>query len=113
VILDEERWGRSLRPRFQENWKQMIREELEEMTEPSYIYIIINEWQPSSSDNSSQEIVGMRYFSTEDEAWDRLYDIADSYGGGLGMNESSFALPAADAIDWQEYRIEELFYGKA
>lgn len=106
-------WGPELKARESrgsDNWKQAVREELEEMNEDSSsVFVIVNEWTPEGSQNSSSEIVGNRFFGDEDEAWEHLLNVAESYGVDLDPAYNSFALPPGGGIDEQSFFIDELW----
>lgn len=108
-------WGPELKARESrrsDNWKQAVREELEDMSdETSSIFVIVNEWIPEDSFNSSSEIVGNRFFDTEENAWRHLSMIAESYDVDLHHSHNSFALPPAGGIDEQCFFIDELTGG--
>lgn len=72
------------------------------------VFIIINEWAPEGSLNSSSEIVGNRFFWNEDDAWEHLFLIAESYDVDLDLDHNSFFLPSVTGIDEQCFFIDEL-----
>lgn len=109
-------WGaeRKLRSitKEHENWKREALEELgmAEKNEPKSVYVIINEWTDISNDTSS-EIVGGKWFSTEDDAWDALNLVAEALSVELPEDETSIQLEDhTPGLQSEEYRIEELIH---
>jgi hypothetical protein len=92
------------------NWKSEAQGELNDMTGPS-AYIIINDWLIEGNDAEYQEIVGSEYFDSEDDAWENLALIAESYDIVLEGDETSFELPRLHNIEKQTFYIQELNHG--
>ena len=91
------------------DWKQEAREDMQDMSEKPSVYIIINEWNSEDAgDATLQEIVNARYFDSEDEAWEHLAYIAESYHVELDGDDTSLELPDVHAIRNQSYYIQEL-----
>ncbi len=99
----EERKQRSL-CKEHENWKKEALEELD-MEEYESVFVIINEWEANDED-PIMEIVGGRYFDDEDLAWERLEQIAESYGVDLPAADNSFEVPSETT--YETYYIMEL-----
>jgi hypothetical protein len=77
----------------------------------SNVFIIVNEWLPEGAQNSSSEVVGGVYFTDEQDAWDALQNIAESFYVTLGMSENNIVFEGDDApegVSFEEYYIEEL-----
>lgn len=92
------------------DWKNQLQEE-QEVSEDIRVFVIVNEWTDIANDTSS-ELVGGKWFATEDEAWDALDVIAESYDYDLGSDETSIQLEEHSAnLQNEEYRIEELTRG--
>lgn len=93
------------------NWKQDAVKEMEEVpgTDALYsVYIIINEWTDIAG-NTSSEVVGGKFFASEDEAWGALDEVADAHDVELADDETSIQLEDHKAgLQNEEYRIEEL-----
>lgn len=106
-------WGPELKARESrgaDNWKQDLWKELEDMSDETFsVFVIVNEWTPEGSQNSSSEIVGNRFFDTEDSAWEHLSDIAESFGVELSPAYTSFPAPPESGIDEQSFFIDELW----
>jgi hypothetical protein len=94
------------------NWKhEAIREmAVPEKDELYSVYIITNEWASEDSREDMSEVVDGKWFATENEAWDALKDIADSFGLELDIEETSFDVPKGQAIGLvhDTYYIQEL-----
>lgn len=75
------------------------------------VFIIINEWDDELTGATFEEIVGAKFFLTEDEAWDALNEVAESYEVSLPKADTSFDLPDVKAISNQTYYIQELGRG--
>ena len=72
------------------------------------VFIIIDAWV-SSDGTEGQEVVGARYFQSEDDAHDHLADIAESFGVTLDKESTNFTLENhAAGVEWEEYYIQEL-----
>lgn len=71
------------------------------------VYVILNEWEDEHGDGSI-EIVGAKYFSSEDDAWFHLSDIADSYDVLLENDATSIELPDKTEGMYETYYIMEL-----
>lgn len=76
--------------------------------ERSYVYVIMNEWTTEDGELTLSEVVDGRFFTTEDEAWDRLKAIAEAYHIDLNRGSTGFDAPLNADIT-QEYYIEELW----
>ena len=75
------------------------------MSDAESVYVIINEWEANDED-SLLEIVGGKYFNTEDDAWFHLSDIADRYEATLSHEDTSFEVPSDST--YETYYIMEL-----
>jgi hypothetical protein len=74
----------------------------------SNVFIIINEWIGDSG-NVGAEVVGPSYFTSEDDAWSALRDIAVTYEVELPPDELGFSLEGHRAhIQFEEYYVQEL-----
>lgn len=105
----EERKQRSLSVEF-EDWKKLVREELEDMEdEYEYVYVIVNEWTPDGSEHDLREVVDSRFFYNHADAWERLSMVAEAFGHNLDPEEASFDLAPSKGIARQAYYIEELW----
>ena len=73
----------------------------------STVYIVVNEYQPEDSDNSSTEILGV--YSSEDKAWEKIDSIAVQYGDYLDEDETEWSSPEAEAmqLEFDRYYIVE------
>jgi hypothetical protein len=89
------------------NWKNEAQGELEDMIAQS-VYIILNEWLVDGNDAEYQEIVGAKFYDSEDDAWEDLAVIAESYDATLEGDETSFELPRSHNIEHQTFYIQEL-----
>lgn len=93
-------------------WKRNIERELEVTADLDIqkVYIITNEWAPDDSDETLSEVVGGKFFLTEDAAWDHLDLVAESFGVQLEQDETAFNVPHTKLVGLasDEYRIEEL-----
>jgi hypothetical protein len=72
------------------------------------VYVIINEWTDIAN-NTSSEVVGGSFFETEEEAWEALAIIAQSFDDVLLPGET--ALTYEDHVhnlQSEEYYIQEL-----
>lgn len=77
----------------------------------SNVFVIINEWVTTNGDEGSQ-VLGSKYFTTEDEAWAALNAVADSMDTYLPMSENNFSLNNHSShLDYEEYYIQELTRG--
>lgn len=75
------------------------------------MFIIVNEWT-NSEGITSAEVVGGKYFTSEDDAWDALLDIAVAYGATLGADEMNLVIEdPTPHISYEEYYIQELIRG--
>lgn len=107
-------WGPELKAREsrtsnENDWKAYVSEELEQMDDSGSVFVIVNEWTPEGSYNSSSEIVGNRFFELEGDAWDHLNLIAESHDIDLKHEETSFDLPPMHGISEQTFFIDELW----
>lgn len=75
------------------------------------VFVIINEWLPTGSSNSSSEIVGGKAFFSESDAWDALRDVANAHHLELDRDETNFVVEDGAMIEFEEYYIEELTRG--
>lgn len=72
------------------------------------VFIIINEWTDGTAATSSQ-VVDAKYFESENDAWEALRIIAESYGTTVYADETTLQLSDHKAhIDYEEYYIQEL-----
>ena len=73
------------------------------------VYVIIDEWLPSGGAYELTEIVGGRWFDSQDSAWDHLFLVAESYDVELHSWNTSFYMNEPEpGISHQSYYIEEL-----
>lgn len=92
------------------NWKRNLHKEEEEtVSEVTKVFVIINEWTTLDDDTSS-EVVGGKFFLTEDAAWEALDLVAEAHDVDLDPDETSFTTssPKKSGLASDEYRIEEL-----
>lgn len=91
------------------NWKHEALEELK-VSEIDSVYIIINEWSPDDSQEDLSEVVGGKFFTTEDEAWDDLSAIAEAFGSDIDPQDMSFDVPSTKLVGLSHdtYYIQEL-----
>ncbi len=71
------------------------------------VFVIINEWTDIAG-NTSSEIVGATFFTTQDSAWDSLALVAEALGEELPPHETSFSSESDPHLEYQEYYIQEL-----
>lgn len=76
----------------------------------SSVFIIINEWV-DQQDNEGSEVTGAKYFTSEDQAWDALDEIAVAYGRDITHEELSFSVTGDGHIKYEEYYVQELTNG--
>ena len=77
----------------------------------SGVYIIFNEWADDHG-NEGSEVVGAKYFPTENDAWEALKVIALEYGVLIGGDETAIALEEhSPHLQYEEYYIQELTQG--
>lgn len=95
----------------EDNWRELVREELEEMNEDKTVFVIMNAWEPVEVDFTLTEIVDSKYYETTDKAWANLLRLAESHGRDLMYDEIGFELEATTHVRYQEYYIEELYRG--
>lgn len=94
------------------SWKLNLHMEEDTVSEPLNVFVIINEWEDANyGDATFEEIVGAKFFLTEDAAWDALYQIAESYDVDLLKADAAFDLPDVRSIRNQTYYIQELTRG--
>lgn len=75
------------------------------------VFIIIDAWIDRDGAEGS-EVVAARYFQSEDEAYDHLTVIAESFGETLAPDDTNFTMENPSAtVDWEEYYIQELTRG--
>lgn len=74
----------------------------------NYVYVIMNEWTTEDGELTLSEVVDGRFFTTEDEAWDRLKAIAEAYHIDINRGWTGFDAPLNADIT-QEYYIEGLW----
>lgn len=108
-------WGPELKFREsrerRSDWKRYITQEEEAVSDDIKVFVIINEWTDIANDTSS-ELVGGKWFASEDEAWDALDLIAEAHGVELNGDETSLILEDhKSGLQSEEYRIEELTRG--
>lgn len=108
-------WGPELKFResreHRSDWKRYITQEEEKEVSVQQVFVIINEWDDVAN-NTSSEVVGGKWFESEDDAWQALADIAESYDTDLDPDETSIQLEdSKPGIQAEEYRIEELTRG--
>lgn len=88
--------------------KEFKREALEGDREVNNVFIITNEWTDITNTTSS-EVVGGNYFTSEDEAWGALRDIAAAYDTELHSDETSLQFEDHKPhLQFEEYYIQEL-----
>jgi len=100
-------WGRERKER------SLIKDFKNEVAEAAAVsvFIIVNNWEDTTGVESS-EVVGGKYFVTEQDAWDALSVIAESYGVDLPPLLTSFTLEGHDPhLEYEEYYIQELTRG--
>lgn len=108
-------WGPELKTRdsrveYKHDWKRYITQE-EEVAGEVKVFVIVNEWTDIAN-NTSSEIVGGRWFDSEDSAWVALDLIAKSYDTNLYADETTLTLEDhKTGLQSEEYRIEELTLG--
>lgn len=104
----EERKERS-RLRDYENWKSEAMEDSIN-DEVEVVLVIKNYYEPVSVESVElMEIVGNRFFETDEEAWGHLSDIADAHGVELPLDANSFIAPTSEDLNSNYYVIEELW----
>lgn len=75
------------------------------------MFIIVNEWTNLEGVTSS-EVVGGRYFTSEEDAWGALLDIAVAYDVTLCADEMNLVIEdPTPHISYEEYYIQELIRG--
>jgi hypothetical protein len=75
------------------------------------VFIIIDAWV-NYDDTEGSEVVGAKYFESEDDAHDHLADIADAVGVTLDKESTNFTLENhSPNVEWEEYYIQELTRG--
>lgn len=75
------------------------------------VFIIIDAWV-STDGTEGSEVVAARYFQSEDEAYDHLTVIAESFGETLAQDDTNFTMENHTAtVEWEEYYIQELTRG--
>lgn len=76
------------------------------------VFIIMNEWTDTDG-NGHSELVGGKYFSSEDSAHDALVIIAETYGVEMTAEDMSFSVGNYDPhTEFEEYYIQELANGE-
>lgn len=74
----------------------------------SNVFIIVNEWTDIAGATSSQ-VVDSNYFESENDAWEALLLIAQSYDTTLFADETSLQLEDhTPNLQYEEYYIQEL-----
>lgn len=74
----------------------------------SSVFVIVNEWVDDLL-NTSSEVTGGVYYTTELDAWEELRCIAANYGVTLLEDETSIQLEDhSDHLQSEEYYIQEL-----
>lgn len=76
----------------------------------SNVFIIINEWV-DQQDIEGSEVTGGKYFTSEDQAWCALREIAVAYGRDITHEDLSFSLSGDAHIKYEEYYVQELTNG--
>lgn len=72
------------------------------------VFVIINEWTNIAGDTSA-EVTGGNYFTSEDDAHDHLAVIAESYGVEIDKEATSLSLEDhSPHLEFEEYYIQEL-----
>lgn len=75
------------------------------------MFIIVNEWT-NSEGITSAEVVGGKYFTSEEDAWGALLDIAVAYDVALCADEMNLVIEdPTPHISYEEYYIQELIRG--
>lgn len=107
-----DRWDLKLREkRGEDNWKRDLWKEEGEVSNDIRVFVIINEWTDVANDTSS-ELWGGKWFSSEDDAWAALNLIAESYGVDLDDDETSMEFEDhKPGLQVEEYYIQELTKG--
>lgn len=107
-------WGPELRFRESrtDNWKQQIKKELDEVAaQDTGVFIIVNEWTDIAN-NTSSEVVGGKWFASEDDAWVALDLIARAHDTELSADDLYLQFEDhKSGLQSEEYRIEELTRG--
>ncbi len=76
------------------------------------VFVIINEWT-ANNNGSGAEVVGGRYFDSEDSAWEALRLIAEEYNTDLPVDEFSLSFEDhSDHLQFEEFYVEELTKGE-
>jgi len=76
------------------------------------VFIIINE-STTFDDAVSSEIVGSRYFTSEQSAWEALRDIAHAHEDDLDYDSTSLTYEITGSyVSFEEYYIQELTKGE-
>lgn len=74
----------------------------------SNVFIIIDEWTDIAGVTSSQ-VVDSKYFESENEAWEALLIIAQSFDTTIYADETSLQLEDhSPGLQYEEYYIQEL-----
>jgi hypothetical protein len=74
----------------------------------SSVFVIVNEWTDITG-NSGAEVVGSNFFRTEQEAWDSLLIIAQTFEAELLPADTSIQLEDhTPNLQFEEYYIQEL-----
>jgi hypothetical protein len=82
-----DRWHERLAyKRGEDDWKTEAAEELEQMTEPEEIYVVVTEWE--YNDHNFDDVLA--YHRSKAGAWLTLQKIAEGQGYDLPHNEHSF-----------------------
>jgi hypothetical protein len=77
----------------------------------SIVFVIINEWTDALG-NTSSEVTGGEYYTTENDAWSALDIIAKEYDTILDIDETSLVFEDhAPHLQSEEYYIQELKHG--
>jgi hypothetical protein len=112
--MDDWSSGRAFRRphkrKSEQDWKRELHKEEEEVNDTQQVYVIINEWEDIHGLGSS-EIVNNKWFTSEDDAWEALNQIAESHKIDLDYEETSLRLENHNHLRSEEYRIEELNRG--
>lgn len=81
----------------------------------SSVFIIVNEWVDIANSTSS-EVVGGKFYTSENDAWEALLLIAQSYNTTLYIDETNLVFDEDSSelkrsLQYEEYYIQELTQG--
>lgn len=106
-ITRAESWDRLKADPYKRTKFKYTQEEETVHSDDIKVFVIINEWTDEDDDGSS-ELVGGKWFASEDDAWEALDLIAKAHDVELDPDDTSIQFK--DVLD-EEYRIEELTRG--